>query len=102
MLKRRLELLVRVETLGNTLDVTADVGYTCETAQYFYLSSVLARWEQFQEAANRRKSEGAGVVALLFPFAEFFADAPQPLFRGDDFEADMEVARGCFGHLQVG
>ncbi|KAL3922341.1 MAG: hypothetical protein SGPRY_004594 [Prymnesium sp.] len=101
MLKRRLELLVRVEMLGKALEVPADVGYTCETAGYFYLSAVLARWEEFEQSARKRQSEGASVVALLFPFTEFFVDAPQPLFRGESFEADMEVALGCFRHLQV-
>ena len=43
MLRRRLELLVRVEVLGKTLNENADVGYTCETAQYFYLSTVLSQ-----------------------------------------------------------
>merc|ERR1740117_484455 len=81
MLKRRLELLVRVETLGKTLEVTADVGYTCETAQYFYLSTILARWELFEAEATRQGSaDGRATVNRIFPFAEFFADAPQPLF----------------------
>ena len=77
MLKRRLELLVRVETLGKTLDQPADVGCTCETARYFYLSVVLARWEKFEETAEKRKGGGAAVVATLFPFTDFFQDAPQ-------------------------
>lgn len=139
MLRRRLELLVKVERLGKTLDVTADVGehrlsvspkrsetrarltlerlvtltspprpllgYTCETAQYFYLSAVLSRWESFEaEMAKRSKAssdERAKAVGEFFPFAEFFADAPQPLFRGDDVEKDMEVARSCFRHIQA-
>ena len=36
------EIFGSVENLGKALDVAADVGYTCETAQYFYLSAVLA------------------------------------------------------------
>ena len=102
MLKRRLELLVKVETLGKTLDVSADVGYTCETAQYFYLSSVLARWESFEAEATRLASaEGAAVVGRRFPFVDFFADTPEPLFRGETFEADMASARSCFRHIQA-
>ena len=48
MLKRRLDLLVKVENLATSLDVPADVGYTCETSQYFYLSTILTRWEVFE------------------------------------------------------
>jgi hypothetical protein len=33
-----------------------------------------------------------GVVAELFPFSEYFADAPQPLFKsGASYAEDMEV-----------
>ena len=78
MLRRRLELLVRVERLGKTLEVAADVGYTCETAEYFFHSHVLARWEAFLASAEARAPrDGAKAVALLFPFTDFFADAPQ-------------------------
>ena len=100
MLTRRLELLARVERLGQTLETAADVGYTCETAEYFFHSHVLARWEAFTSACAKRKAEGAPVVALLFPFADFFADAPQPLFRGASYEQDLATATGCFTHLQ--
>ena len=100
MLKRRLELLVRVERLGRTLDITADVGYTCETAEYFFHSEILPRWEAFVSDAEKRKAEGAAPIALLFPFTDFFADAPQPLFGGASFDADMASASGCFHHLE--
>ena len=36
-----------------------------------------------------------------FPFKEYFADAPGVLFRGNSFETDMEVARGCWRHLRI-
>jgi len=39
------------------------------------------------------------VVALLFPFTEFFDDAPQPLFTSTSYEADLEVAEGCYRYL---
>ena len=113
MLSRRLELLVKVERLGKTLDVSADVGYTCETAEHFYHSHVLAKWEAFTAAAAKLVeatggggsggSGGAadgGSIALLFPFTDFFSDAPQPLFRGENHAADLATAHGCFRHLK--
>ena len=102
MLSRRLELLVKVERLGQTLDVAADVGYTCESAAHFFHSHVLARWEAFTLAAETAQAGGQGgdAIALLFPFTDYFADAPQPLFPPASFAASLEVARGCFRHLE--
>lgn len=53
------------------------------------------RWEKFSAAVSAADKRGqAGVVAELFPFSEYFADAPQPLFKeGASCEEDMEV--GC-------
>ena len=100
MLTRRLELLTEVERLARTLGVPEDVAYTCETAAHFWLLHVLSRWEAFS-AAVARSGEDAAVVAGRFPFTQFFADAPQPLFEGRSTAADMRKARGCFRHLRV-
>ena len=109
MLSRRLELLARVERLASALHVAADVGYTCETAGYFWTSHVLARWEAFVAAANeardadarrrggsgggarrrRRRRRGGGAAALpLFR-----------LFRGRTRVAALQgrVVRGGHG-----
>eukprot|EP00742_Colponemidia_sp_Colp-10_P003252 GILJ01003462.1.p1 GENE.GILJ01003462.1~~GILJ01003462.1.p1 ORF type:complete len:1476 (+),score=301.52 GILJ01003462.1:977-5404(+) len=48
MLQRRLELLAEVERLALSLNLSADVGYTCETASYFFMYHIVARWEEFQ------------------------------------------------------
>ena len=38
--------------------------------------------------------------ADLFPFTEYFADAPQPLFKGQAYEEDWEKAQvGAGGQL---
>jgi hypothetical protein len=37
----------------------------------------------------------------LFPFKEYFADAPGTLFNAESFEEDMETARGCWRHLRT-
>ncbi|EFJ49751.1 hypothetical protein VOLCADRAFT_104194 [Volvox carteri f. nagariensis] len=105
MLARRLELLAEVEKMARQLGVpeAESVAYTCETAGYFWLIHVLARWEKFTAAVERARAGGAGpaVISELFPFKEYFADAPQPLFAGNDFKQDMERARGCFRHLRT-
>jgi intron-binding protein aquarius len=115
------------------------VAYTCETAGYFWLIHILARWEKFTAALDKARAAGGGPELVgqvrprvgrrcpaslsvcfllhtwlgpsqprrgalppqLFPFAPVFEDAPQPLFTGESFEADMERARGCFRHLRT-
>ena len=36
----------------------------------------------------------------LFPFNKFFENAPQPLFKGQTYEEDLEIAEGCFRHIK--
>ncbi|CAN4106566.1 unnamed protein product [Withania somnifera] len=100
MLVRRLELLSEVERLARSLQLPEDVGYTCETAGYFWLLHVYSRWEQFLAAcaANQDKPK---FVQDRFPFKEFFIDTPQPVFTGQSFEKDMRAAKGCFRHLKT-
>lgn len=43
-----------------------------------------------------------GVVSQLFPFTQYFADAPQPLFKpGASYDDDMEVCTLGVGGLAV-
>jgi hypothetical protein len=35
-----------------------------------------------------------------FPFHKYFETAPQPLFKGQSFEEDMDIAEGCFRHIE--
>lgn len=105
VLRQRMQLLNQVQKLQESLGVGGDVAYTCETAGYFYLYQVLARWEKFCSRVEqiRESAGGANEWALTFtqefPFAKFFADAPQPLFRGESFVADFEVAQSCFRYI---
>uniref|UniRef100_A0A0E0NVY2 Intron-binding protein aquarius N-terminal domain-containing protein n=1 Tax=Oryza rufipogon TaxID=4529 RepID=A0A0E0NVY2_ORYRU len=98
MLVRRLELLGEVAKLASSLHLPEDVSYTCETAAYFWLLHVYARWEQFL-AACAQNQDKPSFVKDRFPFSEFFSDTPQPTFTGESFEKDMHAAKGCFKHL---
>ncbi|GAB2295857.1 hypothetical protein Dimus_030008 [Dionaea muscipula] len=100
MLVRRLELLSEVERLARSLQLPEDVGYTCETAGYFWLLHVYSRWEQFLFDCADNKGKPT-FVRDRFPFKEFFTNAPQPIFKGESFAADMHAARGCFRHLKT-
>ncbi|KAD7116894.1 hypothetical protein R6Q59_006423 [Mikania micrantha] len=100
MLVRRLELLSEVERLARSLQLPEDVGYTCETAGYFWLLHVYSRWEQFLADCEKNKDKPA-FVNDRFPFTEFFSNTPQPVFTGKSFEDDMRAAKGCFSHLKT-
>ncbi|KAE8038343.1 hypothetical protein FH972_010865 [Carpinus fangiana] len=100
MLVRRLELLSEVERLARSLQLPEDVGYTCETAGYFWLLHVYSRWEQFL-AACAENEDKAAFVKDRFPFKEFFSNTPHPVFMGESFEKDMRAAKGCFRHLKT-
>ena len=101
MLTRRMELLEQVATLATQLGVPDDASYTCETAGYFYLLHVLGRWEQFCAEVHRAEASDTGAVQRLFPFTDFFAEAPPPLFGGESVAADMAAAEVCWRHLQT-
>ncbi|XP_054727930.1 RNA helicase aquarius [Anastrepha obliqua] len=104
VLTQRLELLKKVQKLQESLNVLGDNAYTCETAGYFYLYNVVARWEKFltQATAVADDTDSATWRAVFekeFPFTRFFADAPQPLFKGDTYDEYMEIAKSCFRYI---
>ncbi|XP_014252193.1 intron-binding protein aquarius [Cimex lectularius] len=103
VLAKRLELLEDVERLQKCLGVEGDMAYTCETARYFYLSHVFAKWEEFKEVISKKKNRKDIPVELIsqqFPFHSFFSDAPQPLFKGNSYDEDYAIALGCFRHIE--
>jgi intron-binding protein aquarius len=119
MLQRRLQLLAEVEKLAVLMKAPTDLAYSCETAAHFWLLHVLAPMEKFRYAASlqQRKAKDAAAAAAAtdanavyddagawvrssFPFVEYFADVPAPLFPGTSWEDDMRVAEQCFYHLQ--
>ncbi|KAJ9179582.1 hypothetical protein P3X46_011356 [Hevea brasiliensis] len=57
MLVRCLELLNEVERLARSLQLPEDVGYTCETAGYFWLLYVYSSWEQFLASCEDNKDK---------------------------------------------
>lgn len=98
VLEKRLSLLKEVAKLANSVGITSDVAYTCETAGFFYLYHILSRWEEFLSKLGGSEKEASN-VQKLFPFAEFFKNAA-PLFKGNSFEEDLEIARGCHRYIK--
>uniref|UniRef100_A0A9J8CR56 RNA helicase aquarius n=1 Tax=Cyprinus carpio carpio TaxID=630221 RepID=A0A9J8CR56_CYPCA len=102
VLSRRLELLREVARLQESLDVPGDVSYTCETAGHFYLYQVMSRWEEYMSKVKPKPSREVKTedVASHFPFHKYFSNAPQPVFKGQSFQEDMDIAEGCYRHIR--
>ncbi|XP_009956789.1 PREDICTED: intron-binding protein aquarius [Leptosomus discolor] len=102
VLARRLELLREVGRLQESLGVPGDVSYTCETAGHFFLYQVMSRWEEYISKVKVKGGKLPDVtdVSSFFPFHQYFANAPQPIFKGKSYEEDMEIAEGCFRHIK--
>ncbi len=95
-LARRIELLGHVQRLAGSLGVPGDVGYSCETAGFFYAEHVVPRIEAFRRRAAKA---GADETSKLFPFSSFFADAVPPVFSGDS-SSHVDAAMGCVRHIE--
>nr|XP_033337231.1 RNA helicase aquarius isoform X2 [Megalopta genalis] len=105
VLAKRLDLLMEVQRLQESLNVKGDVAYTCETAGHFFMYQILARWERFESRIKQRQGTGnssppAFIVDEEFPFHKFFDNAPQPLFKRNTFEEDIETACSCFRYIE--
>ena len=103
VLKTRLELLVKVQRLQESLgtSTSGDVSYTCETAGHFYLYEIIARWEKFFNDFEIRRNDGLSASNFMeeFPFVKYFADAPQPLFNGETYLQNIEIAKSCYSYI---
>ncbi|KAI8576105.1 hypothetical protein K450DRAFT_258492 [Umbelopsis ramanniana AG] len=98
-LERRLYLLQEVDRLSQSLNIEGAHGSTCETAGYFYSMHVLPIWNAYITAAKEIATTEA--LEQKFPFALYFATAPQPLFTSDmAYDDALTVAEGCFRHLE--
>lgn len=99
VLAKRLELLDIVAKLAQSFGLNTDVAYTCETAGYFFLYHVLSKWEAFLFEINKSDSKHPSIINEKFPFSDFFSDV-QPLFKGNSFEEDFNIAKGCFRYIK--
>ena len=76
-------------------EMSSALVHMFENAAHFYLHHVVSRWEEF---LHRVESDETAAIADCFPFADFFSDAPQPLFTGDR-AANLEKAHSCMRYL---
>jgi intron-binding protein aquarius len=93
-LERRIALLANVDRMAGVLGVDGAHGNSCETAGYFYTCHVLPKIEVFKAGVDGFKNVQDVIGA--FGLAEFFDDAPSPVFSdGVDLDGAVESAIGC-------
>ncbi|KOX77023.1 Intron-binding protein aquarius [Melipona quadrifasciata] len=105
VLAKRLDLLMEVQRLQESLNVKGDVAYTCETAGHFFMYQILTRWERFETRIKQRQgtennAPPAFIIDEEFPFHKFFDNAPKPLFKRNSYEEDLEIACSCFRYIE--
>lgn len=62
----------------------------------------MSRWEAYLSKIKTKSAQTPDMndIAKLFPFQQYFSNAPQPIFKGRTYEEDMEIAEGCFRHIK--
>ena len=98
-LARRIQLLSQVQQLARSIGLTTDVGYTCETAHYFFVEHISPRILAYERSLE--SSIDISAVAAAFPFHDFFSDTPIPIFASSSLAADTASARECIAHIRA-
>lgn len=68
----------------------------------FSLLQVMSRWEEYISKIRPKPGREVNVqdVAAHFPFHKYFSNAPQPVFKGQSYQEDMDIAEGCYRHIR--
>ena len=98
-LENRARFLAEIDRLAANLGAPGAHGNSCETAGYFKSVYVNPAWSKFWDEADISDAD-ASDIPKLFPFHQYFSDAPQPLFPEEFSKQQMlEIARGCQCHV---
>lgn len=62
----------------------------------------MSRWEEYMSKVRPKPGREVSVqdVAAHFPFNKYFSNAPQPVFKGQSYQDDMDIAEGCYCHIR--
>ncbi|MGH0177446.1 UNVERIFIED_CONTAM: hypothetical protein FKN15_011638 [Acipenser sinensis] len=62
----------------------------------------MSRWEEYLSKVKAKPGKQVDVqdVSRHFPFHKYFSNAPQPVFKEQSYEEDMDIAEGCFRHIK--
>ncbi|KAI6779552.1 Intron-binding protein aquarius-like protein [Emericellopsis cladophorae] len=98
-LQNRDTYLQEVKRLATSLGAPGAHDNSAETAGYFNTAYIEPAWSKFLQIANAQESTVAEIITA-FPFHEYFADAPQPLFNPEAERTQvLDVAHGCYHHI---
>ncbi|KAJ5403889.1 hypothetical protein N7509_003760 [Penicillium cosmopolitanum] len=98
-LDNRNHYLSEVMRLAASLRAEGAHGNSCETAGYFNTVYVQPAWAKFWDQTKADVSNENIITA--FPFHEYFANAPQPLFdAGAPKDTLLDIASGCQRHIE--
>ena len=99
-LERGTYYLSEIDRLAKNLGAPGAHGSSCETADYFNLVYVKPAWTQYWDRVSSPDFSVQQIVAD-FPFKQYFANAPQPLFpQGAERERIVDIAQGCYHHVE--
>ncbi len=99
-LDNRASYLSEVDRLAANFGAPGAHGNSCETAGYFNAVYIVPAWARFWDQANASETTAADLVSV-FPFYQYFSNAPQPLFPSDaSKERIMDIAQGCQRHIE--
>lgn len=98
-MENRQVYLQEVNRLAASIGAPGAHGNSAETAGYFDSVYVHPAWTKFTEALQSEALSPAD-IARAFPFHNYFANAPQPLFPEDaDRATVLDIANGCYHHI---
>lgn len=92
------EFLSIVDPTSTTLSIPSSTPITASAAAAAAASSSSSSSSSASSNGSEfeRKVED---IERLFPFNKYFSNAPQPLFKGQSWEEDMDIAIGCMRQL---
>lgn len=91
--------LSEVNRLAASLGAPGAHGNSCETADYFNSVYVKPVWTAYADLLGNTDTTVEDVISH-FPFHNYFANAPQPLFPSTASKEDLiEIAEGCHRHI---
>ncbi|KAF2000105.1 hypothetical protein P154DRAFT_492683 [Amniculicola lignicola CBS 123094] len=99
-LERGQYYLAEVDRLAANFGAPGSHGSSCETADYFNLVYVKPAWTQYWDNVQSPDFSVDQIVDT-FPFKQYFANAPQPLFPANpEREQIVDVVEGCYRHVE--
>ena len=91
--------LAEVDRLAANFGAPGAHGSSCETAGYFNAVYVLPAWSKFWDFASTAEATTEDIISV-FPFHDYFSNAPQPLFVPSASKSVvLDIAGGCERHI---